>query len=103
MENTIRIGSRLYQETSHGEFEIPFADLGPLRFSHVPAFSQLEIQGLPATADFFKVTISAMHAGGPANAGEYSISVKIFFAVPGEPDNPSATAKCARIKRHLRR
>lgn len=103
MGNTIRIGSRLYQETSHGEFEIPLADLGPLRFNEVPPFSQLEIHGLPATADLFKVTVSAMHAGGAASAGVYSISVKIFFAVPGSPDNPTATAKCARIKRHLRR
>ncbi|MFI5397523.1 MAG: toll/interleukin-1 receptor domain-containing protein [Candidatus Binatia bacterium] len=74
-----------------------------MRVRDVPPFSSVEIRPLPVTPSFFEVSLSALHAGGPGSAGEYSLSVKIFFGVPGSADDLTATAKCMRIKKRLRK
>jgi hypothetical protein len=102
MERVIYIGSRAYHPVRDGEFDIPFSDLGELRFPDVPYYSTLCVKPLPVEHDFFRIEVSATHAGGPQDE-DFSLSVKIFFSVEGGPDNPSANARCYRLKRFVHR
>lgn len=47
MEEAIRIESRVYRPTGHGEFEIPLSELGALTFTGVPFYSTLTVKPLP--------------------------------------------------------
>ncbi len=103
MANIIHIGANSYVETAHGEFEIPLAQLEGFTLNDVPPYSTVEITQLPLTSTIFNVTLSVLHAGGPGRAGEYSLSVKVFFAVPGSPNDATATAKGSRMTQYVRR
>jgi TIR domain len=101
-EEAIRIESRVYRPTGHGEFEIPLSELGAFTFTGVPFYSTLTVKPLPVVEGFFRMEVSATHAGGRHNE-DFSLSVKIFFSVQGEPESPTANARCFRIKRYVRR
>jgi hypothetical protein len=103
MNDVIEIGSKTYHKTSHDQFEVPLSELCTLGITDVPPYSALEINELPFSSDVFRITLSALHAGGPGASGEYSLSLKIFFEVLGTPDDAVAIQKWKRIRNHVRR
>src|SRR5260370_13131305 len=103
MERAIHIDSRVYRPIRYCEFEIAFSDLGALTFAGVPYCATICIKPLPVSSEFFRMEVSATHAGGGPPDEEFSLSVKIFFSVEGAPDDSNANAPCFRLQKYIRR
>lgn len=101
MEPVLTIGSRKYTKNETGVFEVPLADLGPLRFVDVPFYSTVEVGGLPGHPDSYQLSISATHGGGPHNEAFHAF-VHGFWE-PGAAEHARSRTACGRRFAHIRR
>lgn len=102
MESVLRINQKEYRKGASATFEIPWSDLDGVRFDQVPYYSTIDIQGLLATADHYRLSISATHSGGPGT-DQFFVHIFVTFNQSGDWDTPAAVAACSRRLRHIRR
>jgi hypothetical protein len=90
------------QKNSSGVYKIPLSKLADLRFTEVPFYSTVEIDGLPGSLDTYRLHITAMHGGGP-NDEFFYLNFHVQFQVPGNSNNETTVKICKRKNTHIKR
>lgn len=90
------------QKNSSGVYKVALSKLADLRFTKVPFYSTVEIDGLPGSLDTYRLHITATHGGGP-NDEFFSLNFHVQFQVPGNSNNETAVETCKRKNTHIKR
>ena len=85
MNQPHRINFGILEKNSSGVYKIPLTELANLRFTEIPFYSTIEMDGLPGSVDTYGLEISATHGGGPSDEF-FTLNFHVNFSVPGDAD-----------------